>query len=1085
MPAPFSLARSTWAGTVARLMTPGASRPFIQPYHEMISTLPENTGLPMGGLGNSFTLTPAGTTPVLNLLGGLHVTPLHPAHLRLHNFFYCEREPATGAALMFPDYYAFQRRTRMYPLADPRGVPWLSGEESQEQAHAILQRMIATPSLYADNAERFARWRVDWSPRTRRALARPDTSEHANILVLLDYYRSALGVAHRFGRSLTGDHADLEIDGWETYRSDLMTYRALYPLAETNYLNRRQSLRLTKRTYTPLICGDEASCTLPVSVVDFEIFNPGRRPLEATLIQTIHSLCGYHVIKERAGVQDGWFRLVPTANFMQHAPVDVGSDAHQRLTGFSMAQRADAETGDLAGRMLAGICHDERDEDLSVTVNAAYSRDRIGHAVSDGMHSGRLTPGYDQSMYTGREPLTGALCATVRLAPGARKTVSFVLTLDFPELRLPWNRTRKRYTAQFPQADTRTLDVTLAGLRLRERSLAAAAGLHRKLGEAPGLDLLYPPADQAARDRFLTCLCNLLAFYADAVVWTENDDFLIRESADYPFFNVLDVYFYGAFSLPWVAPRVNGAILLRFAAAILAEDPTLRRYWHYTEEPFADLPDAKLEGPRAIAGAVPHDLGSAFDCRPDAYIWHNVKEWKDLAPKYVLLVLRHFRTDGSREFLEQCWPAVYAAIEHLSAQRLPGETIPRTRGTDDTFDNLDSRGISAYSGSLWIAGLQAASEIARILGKDAAGPWHELAGQAREQFVAALWDEAQGCYHFCVSPAGTPDLQAGANPELAVLLGHLGEACGEDRAAVLGALNRLLDSDSVPHLEAGEWARVRAWAEAHCPRAVPLLGTPAGLPRKERRALKKVMLAGLAPRLWTAHFIDGIFLDSDHVLAAQLLADTWLELLDLPAITPLARRRRVLQRIRALNFRTHSPELGAANLVDRAGASLGAYQAQEVWLGVQFSLAVAMILADMPDEARELTDICCVNLYDKARIPFAAPEGFNGSSPLSAADLRAPLKLTTPQAEALHRALQVGGMLDAEGRVSAALPESATDLAAALPADVVAGWPARRADVLLNLLHSWRLRYTAGRYHRPGMAFCILEALERKMRAGS
>jgi len=98
-----------------------------------------------------------------------------------------------------------------------------------------------------------------------------------------------------------------------------------------------------------------------------------------------------------------------------------------------------------------------------------------------------------------------------------------------------------------------------------------------------------------------------------------------------------------------------------FADAVLASNQNIRRYNSYVNLPFADLPDPKLEGPRAVRGAVIHDLGSPFDAAPDAYDWHNVKEWKDLAPKFVLLVIRHYQMTGDISVLSYCRDAVYAA----------------------------------------------------------------------------------------------------------------------------------------------------------------------------------------------------------------------------------------------------------------------------------------------------------------------------------------------------------------------------------------------------------------------------------------
>ena len=122
-----------------------------------------------------------------------------------------------------------------------------------------------------------------------------------------------------------------------------------------------------------------------------------------------------------------------------------------------------------------------------------------------------------------------------------------------------------------------------------------------------------------------------------------------------------------------------------------------------------------MKGPRARKGAVIHDLGSPFDPKPDAYNWHNVAEWKDLAPKYILMLLRNYHFTKDASLLKDCWDSVEASLQYLRDMILEGHSIPLTNGTDDTFDNLSSFGITIYCGSLWVAGLKAAAEIARII----------------------------------------------------------------------------------------------------------------------------------------------------------------------------------------------------------------------------------------------------------------------------------------------------------------------------------------------------------------------------------
>ena len=54
---------TSYSGNSEHLCKKGDAVEFIQPWYTPISTTPENTGMAVGGIGNTFTLTPNGNTP--------------------------------------------------------------------------------------------------------------------------------------------------------------------------------------------------------------------------------------------------------------------------------------------------------------------------------------------------------------------------------------------------------------------------------------------------------------------------------------------------------------------------------------------------------------------------------------------------------------------------------------------------------------------------------------------------------------------------------------------------------------------------------------------------------------------------------------------------------------------------------------------------------------------------------------------------------------------------------------------------------------------------------------------------------------
>ena len=871
----FSLDHTTYRGRVSDLMRPGAAKPFIQPWYTPISCTPMDTGMPMGGLGSAFTLTPAGTTPALSLLNGVHVTPPEGTPLRLRNLFFAERE--VDAALEIADSGRILGMNRYQTLLRGNGQPWLTGNESPEQLKATVAAMASHSGLYAENEAALKRWHVTLSPRTAACLTQGASTELSRAL-LLDVFGSALRLKPRYTASLTGDVEEKRLAGQDAYPADGMEYSGLYPVCETVHSSGAHSLSLRVRSFSPVICGDERACSLPVSVTEVILENPSPRPLEATVAWTLENLVGDQVIKARPGVQDAWFHLVRTATRQRGEVLRERMDGDHSALGVRLFREGNGADADFSGSMaMAMECESAHTGCYSSAHPSFYACDE-DKIVAEALSTGRITPWHEDILPSDRERRMGALCATVVVPPGGTCTVAFTLVLDFPGIRMKDFASKKKYAAFFPEQDKRATAIafdTLARRKDYRRRIAADHAALDGLGGIPGL-LAEAPSDEA-RARFKTMLANNLGFLADATVWDVEDRFWVRECADYPFFNSLDVYFYGSFAVLRLLPRLDGSVLKEFARAVLAGDPSLRRFWEYSHHPHADLPDPRHQGPRSVPGAVPHDMGSPFDPEPDAYIWHNVKHWKDLAPKFLLLVLRHYRLTGDKAFLESCREAVFASLKYLADMRGPGETIPLTHGTDDTFDNLASHGVSVYCGSLWVAALFAGATIAKETGDaGAAEEWRALGELARRDLAQNLWDEEGGYYRFYRIPA-------------------TGEIC-------------------------------------------------------------------------------------DDVFADQLLADLWMALLDLPEIFPAERRARAARTVLETNFRKNSPGIGAANLCKRDGGALDSFQAQDIWLGVQYSLAAAACRAGEFQGAWELIEAQYDNLYRKARIPFGAPEGFNATA---------------------------------------------------------------------------------------------------------
>ncbi len=307
----------------------------------------------------------------------------------------------------------------------------------------------------------------------------------------------------------------------------------------------------------------------------------------------------------------------------------------------------------------------------------------------------------------------------------------------------------------------------------------------------------------------------------------------------------------------------------------------------------------------------------------------------------------------------------------------------------------------------------------------------------------ALWDEKQGYYHFFATPIQAKHLTGeGLQP-----LMDMGLPLSGNKIEDAAVLNHFLDK-----------------TDLNCKQS-----------KLEQRLAKKHQLLECAPAAFNPDY-QKLVSDSDNSFGDALLADSYLKLVGLEGLFSPERIERTLDFIYSTNFISNSPKLGVANMTLADGRPHHAFQAQDVWIGVQFSVATAMKLAGKPAQAEKLINTVYHALYQLAKIPFAAPEGFNSSVSVTKQSLQHEFALDSKCAEAWLNVLIKQGILLPDGRVN---PELTTD--STLFSQQLAEQAEKAAQIeqaahlpLYNWLKSTGLKYTAGRYFRPGMIFAYL-----------
>ena len=214
------------------------------------------------------------------------------------------------------------------------------------------------------------------------------------------------------------------------------------------------------------------------------------------------------------------------------------------------------------------------------------------------------------------------------------------------------------------------------------------------------------------------------------------------ECFDYPYFETLDVRFYGSMPLVKFWPDIDKQVMRDFADTV-PEDFKDRMEWIWKSQQTGQ----QVFRERKTKGAVPHDMGVPNEdpfFQVNQFSWQDTNGWKDLNSKFVLMVYRDYVLTGSKdkEFLRYTWPAIQEALVYLGKFDRDGDGIPDNDGyPDQTYDTWLVRGDSAYSGSLWLASLRAAEEIAKELGDSkTAAHYAELFAKGQKSYIGKLWN---------------------------------------------------------------------------------------------------------------------------------------------------------------------------------------------------------------------------------------------------------------------------------------------------------------------------------------------------------
>jgi non-lysosomal glucosylceramidase len=515
------------------------------------------------------------------------------------------------------------------------------------------------------------------------------------------------------------------LNSWDfTFPSDKVAYRGLYPRSWTRFDLPEYGITVICRQITPIIPNDYKDSSLPTTVFVFEIINSSEEEYDATITFTWRSGTGKRRFCDESECQTSTFQ---NGN-IRGALLDHTIDKMQCIYGIS-----GLETDAIKSTICTGF--NPNGNGNNFWMQLLENQGKLCNEKIDADNSSSAI----------------AFSLSTNLKPKQKRELEFSLVWHMPTVSFGTKqRTFKRWYTRFFGSEP---DAVKA---IAEHSLKNYKKWEEKIDAWQNPILKHPNLP----NWFKSALFNELYFLSDGgSVWFDFDEtwsdqekqlseyttkllkeygrFGYLESWEYRMYNTYDVHFYASFALAELFPKLEHVLQAEMSDNIHNSEEKLIKY--------------HMEGdiaPQKTASRVPHDLGNPA-CEPwlltNAYVMHNTALWKDLNLKYVLTSYRDYfcMLKKDKTFLEFTWPSVKTLIEEgLANWDRDGDGMIENFGlADQTYDAWRMVGVSAYCGSLWLAALKVACEMAKDIGDtEIFEKYSKILEKAKKVFEEKLWN---------------------------------------------------------------------------------------------------------------------------------------------------------------------------------------------------------------------------------------------------------------------------------------------------------------------------------------------------------
>ena len=485
-----------------------------------------------------------------------------------------------------------------------------------------------------------------------------------------------------------------------------------YPIAELDYTDSSLPVALSLEAFSPFAPLDPDISGIPAVIFNFTAHNPDKKQAaEVSLLATLQNAVGWDGLSSIDSVRNPGYGGNSNAVASLHG-----------LTALHMTNATLPPAHPLAGGMALALVHKERAEADQVYVVPQWTD--VGALWTDFAHDGCLTetpPGAGRPSEPGATH-NGAIALKFHLGPGERRTAQFVLTWYFPNRYVNWDQAQligfsdhkskfwlgNAYNNRYGSALAVAEHVRDEGDALSEKTRTFRDALYDSTLPLPLLDAV---GSQISTIRTPTCL------------WIENGEFHGFEGCC------------GA-STPHCSNSgccpMDCTHVWNYEMTLAALFPSLER----------TMREVDLQVQMHPTGYIPHRtvLPTYLPRAWERKIGGPANPALDGMLGEVLKTYREVLHGAGRDWFDAMWPAVKRLMAHIMAEYdVNGDGV--IRGEQPNTYDISIYGPNTFIGSLYLAALRAAEEMARLQGED------ELAASYRERFElgrdnldAAVWN---------------------------------------------------------------------------------------------------------------------------------------------------------------------------------------------------------------------------------------------------------------------------------------------------------------------------------------------------------